>query len=242
VTAGEVRLPPIPWTRIAPAPLPARFLERPNRFTAVVELPGGDRVRAHLPNPGRLTGTLAPGCEVLLDGPYPPPRALPYTVVAAREGRTLVCTVTTYANRLFPVLLDLGLFPELPRGEFAAEVLHGRSRFDFRAGGTLVEVKSVTLRRRGGWGLFPDAVTARGARHVRELAELASRGHKAAIVFMAQRGDVGRIAPAREIDPAFAAALAEAAGAGVTLLGCAVRMRRLGAVSARRIPVSLDCE
>ncbi len=242
MTAGEVRLPRIPWTRVAPEPLAARFIERPNRFTAVVELADGVPARAHLPNPGRLTGTLEPGCEVLLDGPYPPPRSLPYTVVAAREGRTLVCTITTYANRLFPVLRRLGMFPELPAGDLAAEVVHGPSRFDFRAGGVLVEVKSVTLRRSGGWGLFPDAVTARGARHVRELAELARRGRPAAIVFMAQRGDVRRIAPAKEIDPAFAAALAEAARAGVALLGCAVRMRRRGAVSARRVPVDLDYE
>jgi len=242
VKAGEVRLPQVAWTRVVPEPLPARFLERPNRFTAVVELAGGGRVRAHLPNPGRLTGTLAPGCEVLLDGPYPPPRALPYTVVAAREGRTLVCTITTYANRLFPVLRRLELFPELPDGELAAEVAHGPSRFDFRAGGALVEVKSVTLRRSGGWGLFPDAVTARGARHVRELAELARSGRRTAILFMAQRGDVRRIAPAKDIDPAFAAALAEAASAGVVLLGCAVRMRLKGAVSARRVPVHLDYE
>jgi len=242
VRAGEIRLPRIAWTRVAREPLPARFLERPNRFTAVVELAGGGRVRAHLPNPGRLTGTLTPGCELLLDGPYPPPRALPYTVVAAREGRTLVCTITTYANRLFPVLLDLGLFPELPPGKPASEVLHGRSRFDFRLAEVLIEVKSVTLRRSGGWGLFPDAVTARGARHVRELAELARRGRPAAILFLAQRGDVRRIAPAKDVDPAFAAALAKAAQAGVILLGCAVRMRRLGAAAARRVPVSLDYE
>src|SRR5512144_1030891 len=101
-----------PLAVIRRAPLRARFLARPNRFVAEVELAGGRRALAHLANPGRLTGTLSPRCALLLDGPYPA-RRCEYTVLAAREGKTWVGTVTTFANRVFPTLWRGGLFPEL---------------------------------------------------------------------------------------------------------------------------------
>jgi sugar fermentation stimulation protein A len=198
-------------------------------------LEDGDEVMAHLPNPGRLTGTVSPRCEVLLDGPFPAPRVCPYTVVAFREPSALVGAVTTYANRVFEAVWRRRGFPELAGLELAAEVAHGQSRFDFRMDGTFVEVKSVTFAQ-GRTALFPDAVTARGARHCRELAEFRE---KAAIVFVAQRGDVDSIRPADEIDPKFAGALREAASAGVLVLGCAVEMTATGARNARRIPVIL---
>ncbi|HXG32589.1 MAG TPA: DNA/RNA nuclease SfsA [Bryobacteraceae bacterium] len=224
--------------RARPVPLEGIFLARPNRFTALVRL-DGRRVPAHLPNPGRLTGTLRPGCVVLLNGPFPPPRRLRYTLVAVREGKTLVGTVTTYANQLFAMGWRRGLFPELGGGPLKAEVRRGNSRFDFQVGRALVEVKSVTLSRNR-TGLFPDAVTQRGARHCQELAQLARQGTPTAIVFVAQRGDVDRIAPASDIDPRFAEALRRAAEAGVMLLGCAARMTAFGARGLRRVPVTLS--
>jgi sugar fermentation stimulation protein A len=248
--------------------LPGRFVERPHRFAARVELAGGEIVEAHVPNPGRLTGVLAPGCRVAVEGPLPPPRTLRYTMLAARVKRTWVGTVTTYANRVFPVLLSAGLFPELGAPEGAGltesvpketdseivagsvesaggnrialrrEVVHGRSRFDFEIGGRFVEVKSVSLAA-GPAGLFPDAVTARGARHCDELAALVRRRHPAAIVFVAQRGDIESVAPEDDIDPDFGRALRGAARAGVLVLACALDMTPRGARAARRIPVLL---
>jgi len=212
-------------------------VDRPNRFVARVRL-RGEVVEAHLPNPGRLTGTVSPGCPVLLDGPFPAPRRLAWTMVAAREPRAWVGTVTTYANRVFPSLWRGGLLPELDGESLRAEVAHGRSRFDFRVGEAFVEVKSVTLLRDGA-GLFPDAVTARGARHCDELARLARRGHAVAIAFVAQRGDVASVAPEDDIDPGFGRAIRAAARAGVRVLACALEMTPDGATSARRIPVLL---
>jgi sugar fermentation stimulation protein A len=196
---------------------------------------GGEEVMAHLPNPGRLTGTVSPRCEVLLDGPFPAPRVCPYTVVAFREPSALVGAVTTYANRLFEATWQHGVFPELSGEELSTEIVHGQSRFDFRIDETFVEVKSVTFAKARS-ALFPDAVTARGARHCRELAAF---GPNAAIVFVAQRGDVDSIRPADEIDPKFAAALRSAASAGVQVLGCAVEITPAGARDVRRIPVLL---
>jgi sugar fermentation stimulation protein A len=136
------------------------------------------------------------------------------------------------------VLWRQGLFPELRGKRLAAEVKHGGSRFDFRLDETFIEVKSVTMRQ-GRIGLFPDAVTARGARHCRELAGLAESGTPAAIVLLGQRGDVDTIRPAVEIDPEFAAALREAADAGVKVLGCAAQMTVFGARSVRRVNVEI---
>ncbi|HEY3356821.1 MAG TPA: DNA/RNA nuclease SfsA [Polyangia bacterium] len=225
-----------PLARLRPRPLRARLVARPSRFTCQVRLRGA-QVIAHLPDPGRLTGNLAPGCPVLLDGPHPG-RLCPYTLLAVRAGSTWVATVPVYANRVFPRLLAGGLFPELPAGPLTAEVTHGRSRFDFHAGAAVVEVKSVTLAR-GAAALFPDAVTARGARHCGELARLARRGTPAAIVFLAQRADVVSVAPADDIDPAFGRALRRAARAGVLVLAAALALAPAGAARAWRIPVAL---
>jgi sugar fermentation stimulation protein A len=241
-------------------PLRATFVERPHRFAATCLLRGGREADAHVPNPGRLTGVLSPRCQVLLDGPFPPTRALAYTMVAARSGgggfTTRSCgrsqppyagrgagpvwvgTNTIYANRVFPALLSQGLFPEFDRAPLRAEVVHGRSRFDFRAGGTMVEVKSVTLASAGA-GAFPDAVSTRAARHCDELAALTASGHPTAIVFVAQRGDVECVAPEDAIDPAFGIALRGAARAGVLALACALEIAPEGAIRARRVPVLL---
>lgn len=225
-------------------PLQATFIERPHRFAARCTLRGGREVEAHVPNPGRLTGVLAPRCQLLLDGPYPETRALAYTMVAARAcgPGVWVGTNTLYANRVFRTLVSRGVFPELDGASVRAEVAHGRSRFDFNVGGMMVEVKSVTLTRtpsNGSAGLFPDAVSARAARHCDELAALAAAGHPAAIVFVAQRGDVESVAPEDEIDPAFGVALRGAAKAGVLVLACALDIAPRGATRARRVTVML---
>jgi sugar fermentation stimulation protein A len=219
-------------------PLRATFMERPHRFAARCLLRGGRETVAHVPNPGRLTGVLAPRCQLLLDGPYPPARALAYTMLAARVGDTWVGTNTIYANRVFPALLSHGLFPEFDGTSIRAEVAHGRSRFDFRVGGMMVEVKSVTLAS-GGAGRFPDAVSARAARHCDELAAISRSGGPTAIVFVAQRGDVESVAPEDDVDPGFGVALRNAARAGVTVLACALDITPEGAARARRVAVAL---
>lgn len=193
---------------------------------------------AHLPNPGRLTGVIAPRCAVLLDGPFRPPRSLTYTMLASRPAGTWIGTNTIYANRVFPSLIERRLFPEFEAGAIRAEVTHGRSRLDFRIGSMFVEVKSVTLADKGA-GRFPDAVTARGARHCDELAALARGGQPCAIVFVAQRGDVVSVAPEDDVDPAFGVALRGAAASGVRVLACVLDITPGGASRARRVPVLL---
>jgi sugar fermentation stimulation protein A len=227
----------LPLARFRKHPLRARFLSRRNRFVAEVALRGGEIALAHLPNSGRLTGTLSPGRTVLLDGPHPD-RVCRYTLIAAREGSTWVGTVASHANRLFPALWRGGLFPELAGDALAVEVNHGRSRFDFAVDGAFIEVKSVTLAA-GRVARFPDAITARGARHCDELGRLARRGVPVGIVFVAQRGDVDAVEPEDDVDPEFGAALRRAAGNGARILACAVELAPAGAVRAWRVPVRL---
>jgi sugar fermentation stimulation protein A len=232
----DIDAPPLATMRRMP--LRATFIERPHRFAARCRLRGGRETVAHVPNPGRLTGVLAPRCQLLLDGPYPPSRALMYTMLAAKAGGVWVGTNTLYANRVFPALVSHGLFPEIETASIRGEVPHGRSRFDFRVGGMMVEVKSVTLAS-GGAGQFPDAVSARAARHCDELAAISLAGDRAAIVFVAQRGDVESIAPEDQVDPVFGVALRRAANAGVLVLACALDVAPDGVMRARRVPVLL---
>jgi sugar fermentation stimulation protein A len=241
-------------------PLRATFIERPHRFAARCLLRGGREAAAHVPNPGRLTGVLAHRCQVLLDGPYPPTRSLAYTMVAAKAGGVWVGTNTLYANRVFPALVSHGLFPEFDDSSIHAEVVHGHSRFDFRLGGVTVEVKSVTVTKTGFTtcarrqdlaagtgcetasgvvGAFPDAVSARAARHCTELAALARSGDPTAVIFVAQRGDIESVVPEDDVDPEFGAALRRAAKAGVRVLACALEIAPEGATRARRVPVLL---
>jgi sugar fermentation stimulation protein A len=255
----EIRAPRLATVRRTP--LRATFIERPHRFAARCVLRGGMEVAAHVPNPGRLTGVLSPHCQLLLDGPYPPTRALAYTMVAARVGGggfmarsrgqsqppyagcetdpfVWIGTNTLYANKVFPALVTHGLFPELDGSTIRAEVVHGHSRFDFLVGDRMVEVKSVTLAS-GSAGAFPDAVSARAARHCDELAALATSGRPTAIVFVAQRGDVESVAPEDEVDPDFGVSLRAAARAAVLVLACALDITPKGAARARRVPVTL---
>jgi len=202
-----------------------QFLERPNRFLVRCAM-GETIVEAHLPDPGRLKELLVPGCTIYLRQTKGEKRKTQWSAVLAQApNSTLVSLNTTLANRLVAQALAEKALPELAGWNLVkAEYSHGPSRWDFflakdNGERLFLEVKSVTLVV-DGVGYFPDAVTTRGARHVRELAMLAQEENtQAAVLFLAQRQDVHVIKPARAIDPQFAAELEQAARAGVMLLG-----------------------
>jgi len=226
-------------TETIPGPLvEATFVERPNRFLLQVRLEDtGEVVQAHMADPGRLKELLLPGKRVWLRAAANPERKTRWTAVLVENpgGGGLVSVDTTLPNRLIREALAHRAIPELAEWELVrAEVPIGRSRFDFlcshQDGRQLaLEVKSVTLVEEG-VGLFPDAVTERGARHVRELTELATRpGWAAAVLFVLQRPDAREIRAARRIDPRFADALEKAKKGGVQILGrrCRVFLDRV---------------
>lgn len=205
----------------------ARFASRPNRFLVRACLDGGAEVDAHLADPGRLKELLVTGRRMGLRPEMPSPtRRTLWTAVLVEspEGEEWVSLDTTMPNRLMRAALADRALSELRTWKLAGwEVPFGRSRLDFLLqdpGGRrmYVEAKSVTLVR-DGVALFPDAVTARGTRHLEELVRARREGHEAAVLFVLQRRDAHRIVAARAIDPDFADALARAASAGVCVLG-----------------------
>jgi sugar fermentation stimulation protein A len=213
------------------------LVRRYKRFLADVAIPDGI-VTAHCPNPGSMLGLDRPGFEAWLAPARAPGRKLPYGLELVRPGigAGLVGVNTGLANALVDEALEAGAIAALAGYDRRRrEVRYGeRSRVDFVLEAPdrppcYLEVKSVTLRRDGaadGGGLaeFPDAVTARGARHLAELAAMARAGARAVMLFVVQRADCDRFAVAADIDPAYAAALeaARAAGVEIAVRRCAV--------------------
>jgi sugar fermentation stimulation protein A len=165
----------------------ATFIKRPNRFVVVCKL-NGKTMTVFLPNPGRLWELLLPGAVLYLEKSPRPERKLPYTVVAIeREGRPVMAH-THQTNDLVEHLLRKGMIPGLEGAEILKrEIQHGNSRFDFllKRGKEEIylEVKSCTLFGKQ-VAMFPDAVTARGKKHLEELAEMKGRGKSGAVVFL----------------------------------------------------------
>ena len=204
------------------------FQKRANRFLLQVRLEDtGEEVDAHMADPGRLKELRLPGKRIWLRPANNPKRKTRWSAVLVESpnGQGLVSLDSTLPNRLIREALQQKALEEVEAWDLVRpEVTIGKSRFDFllsRADGRqmVMEVKSVTLVA-DGVGLFPDAVTTRGARHVRELAELAQhRDREAVALFVLQRPDADVIRAARSIDLKFAEALEEAGNAGVRVLG-----------------------
>lgn len=209
------------------------LLRRYKRFLADVALESGEVVTAHCPNSGSMLSVDVPGAEVWLSHAQDPRRKLAYTWELIRLGTTLVGINTCRPNALAAEAIAEGAIAELAGYETVRrEVRLGvNARIDLllEARGRpkcFVEVKNVTLQRQSRPGLleFPDCVTARGAKHLVELAAAVASGHRAAMLFLAQRGDGDLFDVADDIDPGYARALAVSAAAGVEVLcyRCAV--------------------
>ncbi len=230
-----------------PAPMvEGTLVRREKRFLAHVRLDDGREVIAHCPNPGRMTSCGSPGDRVWLSPARNPRRKLAWTWEVALPGGVAVLVNTQHANRLVREAVEAGRIPELAGyASVRAEVRAGGSRFDLLLEDPArppcwVEVKSVTLRLAPGVGAFPDAVTARGRRHVEELAERARAGDRAVLFWCVGRGDVEVVRPADEVDPAWGAALRAAVADGVEVLAWRARVDRERAVLDRPLPVRLD--
>ena len=218
------------------------FLERPNRYLAWV-LVNGKRTAAHIPDPGRLPGLMIPQRRVRLIHRPAATRKTDYTLALVRHGRIWVSVYPVFANRLVARALEEGSLGIL-KGykDFSEEVRQGKSRFDFRLDfprqTAFLEVKSVSLVERG-LGMFPDAPTERGRRHVEELIALRRQGFRAAVLFVSQRSDTRRITCNDLIDPAFGELLRRAREEGVEIYGYNCRVSRSAVALNRPVPVSL---
>jgi len=191
----------------------AVFVSRPNRFVVICEK-HGKVIDAYLPNPGRLSELFLPGVTLYLELSLNKNRKLPYTVVAVLRDGYPVLLHTHRTNDVAEFLLTEGRVPGLEGAEIIKrEKTVGRSRFDFFISNEgreiLIEVKSCTLFTKR-VAMFPDAVTARGRRHVEELAELQRRGREGRVLFIINHPTIEFFIPDFHTDPAFAEALSNA--------------------------------
>ncbi|WP_181295714.1 DNA/RNA nuclease SfsA [Pseudomonas sp. Q2-TVG4-2] len=225
-----------------------RLIRRYKRFLADIVTDAGEHLCIHCPNTGSMLNCMGEGARVWFQRNSDPKRRLPGTweLVETPQGR-LACINTARANRLVEEALLAGVVEEL--NGFTAlkrEVAYGveNSRVDFRLdfsdGPAFVEVKSVTLGFGGtAVAAFPDAVTTRGARHLRELAALARDGVRAVLLYCVNLTEIEAVRPASEIDPHYAAALREAQAAGVEVLAYGVELSHDEIRLVRRLPVIL---
>lgn len=232
-----------------PVPLiPATLIKRYKRFLADVVLDGGEALTVHVANPGAMTGLAAPGARVWLSKSADPRRKLAYSwelvEVDFGTGTELVGISTAHPNPLVAAAVAQGAIAEL--AGYAAirrEVKYGRnSRVDFLLADPArppcyVEVKNVHLMRRPGLAEFPDAVTARGARHLDELAEVVAGGGRAVMLYLIQICSASRFALARDIDPAYGKAFDRACAGGVEAIAYRCTVLSEGLDVAAAVPI-----
>jgi sugar fermentation stimulation protein A len=202
------------------------LVKRYKRFLADVELADGSVVTAHCPNTGAMTGCAEPGWQVWLSPSTNPKRKLAYTweVVKTSQGHWIGIN-THKANAIVKEALAGGQIPELlGYAQHKAEVKFGaeNSRVDFLLSGDnkvdcYLEVKSVTLLQNE-QGYFPDAITLRGQKHLRELSSIVTQGKRAVLLFCVQHTGIQSVSVADQIDPNYAAELKSAMENGVEVL------------------------
>ena len=230
-----------------PTPLvPGRLVRRWNRFLSEVTLESGELVRAHCPNPGSMMGLKEPGLKVWLEPNDDPKKKLKYgwRLVEFENGHWSGID-TAVPNRVVKEALEAREIAELGAyGTVRPEVAYGeKSRVDFLLTepglpDAYVEVKNVHLLRQGDLAEFPDSVTTRGARHLRELSDMVAAGHRAVMLYLIQRTDCAHLALARDIDPGYGAAFDVARRAGVEMLCYGTRVSPQGVWLADPLPIT----
>lgn len=203
---------------------PATLLRRYKRFLADIRLADGREAVAHCANPGSMMGLAEAGMRIWVEPNDDPKKKLKYGWRLVEHGAGQFSGVdTSVANRVVKAALEAGEIGGLDYVQLRPEVKYGeKSRVDFLLQGgardIYLEVKSVTLMRQAGLAEFPDSVTARGLKHLQELAAMVAQGHRAVLFFLVQRTDAQAVTVAKDIDPAYAAGLRAAMAAGVEAL------------------------
>lgn len=195
-----------------------KLVKRYKRFLADVELESGEVVTAHCPNSGRMIGLDEPGFSVWMSEKN---GNLKYGLELVNTGNTLVGINTMHPNKIVSEAIAENKIPELAGySSLRREVKYGKnSRIDILLEAEskkpcYVEIKNVHLKR-GQHAEFPDAVSERAAKHMRELEEMVKQGHRAVVFFLCQRSDSEKFMVAKDIDPAYNEAFLTAMKAGV---------------------------
>ncbi|MCI5142599.1 MAG: DNA/RNA nuclease SfsA [Candidatus Electrothrix sp. ATG1] len=199
------------------------LLRRYKRFLADVALADGTELTVHCPNSGAMRGCSAPGSPVILSKSANPKRKYAWTLEMVQENGVWIGVNTGITNKLVHEAFKNGVIDAFgPIISVQPEVkVSDKSRLDFllqtEGGPVYVEVKNCSLVEEGR-AMFPDAVTARGTKHLHELSQLIDQKTRAAVLFCVQRADGQCFAPARHIDSVYAETLAEVQKQGVELL------------------------
>ncbi len=222
------------------------LIKRYKRFLADVKLDSGEIVTAHCANSGSMMGLKDEGNEVWLSPATNPKAKLNYKWEIVVVGDALVGINTSLPNKLVEEAILDGTIEELQGYEnLRREMKYGEnSRIDLFLSGSrdgkpdcYVEVKSVTLSREQGIGEFPDAVTSRGTKHLRELGNMIEQGHRSVMLYLAQRSDINNFKVASDIDPAYADALKVAKDKGVEAYCYKCKISPSGIKADRNVPV-----
>jgi sugar fermentation stimulation protein A len=227
--------------------LSGRLIKRYKRFLADIELDNGELITAACPNTGSMLGCNVPGSRVWLSVSDSPTRKYKHTweLVEARPG-VIVGINTGLPNRLTVEAIEAKTIKELSGyRDLKTEVRYGNenSRIDILLEGhkkkppCYVEVKNVTAAVENGIALFPDAVSERGSKHLRELMTMVDEGFRAVLIFCVQRMDVNEVRPADAIDSVYGKTLRQALAHGVEVLAYRARISLREIVLADKIPV-----
>ncbi len=223
-----------------------RLVRRYKRFLADVELAGGERITAHCPNTGAMTGCDGPGATVWLSASDSRTRKYRHTWELVETPAGTACVHSALANRVVREAFETGVIPGFEAWPtISAEVAYGGgSRADLLlqgpAGRVFVEVKSVTLCGDGGQGLFPDAVSDRGRKHLLELQAVRDNQTRSVLFFCVFHAGIARVSAAGDIDPRYRDTLAEAMAGGVEVLAWGADISPAGIRLARPLPFTLD--
>lgn len=219
--------------------VPGVFLDRPNRFIALVEIDGAVET-VHVKNTGRCRELLPKGARVYCQRSDNPARKTKYDLISVEKNGRLINMDSQAPNAAAGEWLRSGGLGRVEN--LRAETVHGDSRFDFsfilEGRPCFLEVKGVTLEEDGVCA-FPDAPTERGAKHLRGLTQAAAEGYGAYVLFVIQMENVRYLCPNETTDPDFALALRQAAAAGVHVLAVECRVTPETMTLTKRVPVKL---
>lgn len=223
------------------------LVRRYKRFLADVTLESGAILTVHCPNSGAMTGCAPPGSKAYFSDSMNPKRKLRHTLEVVQIDDVSICVNTHRANALVEEALVQGLLPELSGfSELLREVPYGQenSRIDFllkyRDRPCYVEVKNATLYVGNGVVAFPDAVTTRGQKHLRELINMVEQGHRAALIYCVARTDARAVRAACEIDPQYSETLRQAKAVGVEVYALKIEINLPSMALTQVLPILDD--
>jgi sugar fermentation stimulation protein A len=225
--------------------IPGTLVQRYKRFLADVRLASGEVVTAHCTNTGSMLGCNEPGSAVYLSRSDNEARKLAYTWEMIQIQRKWVGINTFHPNRLVIEAIKAGVIAELSGYLIIRREVNvsAHSRLDLCLEGLdgrcFVEIKNVTLCL-GGAAAFPDAVSRRATKHLRELVRLKRKGYRAAVLFVIQRADCAYFRPADEIDPEYGRWLRRAVKIGVEPLAYVAKVTPKGIFLSKKLETRLD--